>query len=103
MAKLRERLAIEDSALAGTGDRFDAALLDAVRRAQKRYGLNPVGTVGTQTLAAINVPVEQRVRQIMANMERWRWLPTELDPRRVQVNVAAAVLTAFEGDRRSCR
>ena len=98
VARLRERLAIEDAALPGTGDRFDAALLDAVRRAQRRYGLNPVGTVGAQTMAALNVPVERRIRQMMANMERWRWLPAELDPRRVQVNVAAAVLTVFDGD-----
>jgi murein L,D-transpeptidase YcbB/YkuD len=99
VAKLRERLAIEDPSVEGTGDRFDAALLDAVRRAQKRYGLNPVGTVGTQTMAALNVPVSRRIQQIMANMERWRWLPPELDPKRVQVNVAAAVLTVFDGDR----
>ena len=32
-------------------------------------------------------------------LERWRWLPPELDPKRVQVNVAAAVLTVFDGDR----
>ncbi len=97
-ARLRERLAIEDPELAGGGDRFDAALLDAVRRAQRRYGLNPAGQVGAQTLAAFNVPVETRIRQIMANMERWRWLPPVLDRRRVQVNVAAAVLTVFDGD-----
>lgn len=99
VAKLRERLAIEDPALTGTGDRFDAALLEAVRRAQRRYGLNPAGQVGAQTLAALNVPVAQRVQQITANLERWRWLPPTLDRRRVQVNIAAAVLTAFDGDR----
>lgn len=99
VARLRERLAIEDPQLAGTGSKFDAELLEAVRRAQRRYGLNPAGTVGAQTLAALNVPVEQRVRQIMANMERWRWLPSRLDGRRVQVNIAAAVMTVFDGDR----
>ncbi|MEH3047181.1 L,D-transpeptidase family protein [Sphingomonas adhaesiva] len=98
VARLRERLAIEDSQLSAGGDRFDDALLEAVRRAQRRYGLNPAGQVGAQTLAALNVPVERRIRQVMANMERWRWLPPELDPRRVQVNIAAAVLTVFDGD-----
>ena len=49
-----------------------AALLDAVRRAQKRYGLNPVGTVGTQTLAALNVPVDHRVAYVWADeTESW--------------------------------
>ena len=95
---LRARLAAEDAEVARTGDYFDGALLEAVRRAQRRYGLNPVGTVGEQTMAALNVPVERRIDQITANMERWRWLPPELDRRRVQVNIAAAVLTVFDGD-----
>lgn len=98
VAALRKRLAAEDPQLTGAGDRFDTALLDAVRRAQRRYGLNPAGVVGAQTLAALNVSVETRIRQIKANMERWRWLPPELERNRVQVNIAAAVLTVFDGD-----
>ncbi|WP_373276447.1 L,D-transpeptidase family protein [Sphingomonas kyungheensis] len=95
---LRERLAVEDKDVATTGTTFDAPLVEAVRRAQRRYGLNPTGTVSTQTLAALNVPTAARVRQIMANMERWRWLPQDLPKDRIQVNIAAAVLTVFDGD-----
>ncbi|MDQ1232233.1 murein L,D-transpeptidase YcbB/YkuD [Sphingomonas sp. SORGH_AS 879] len=95
---LRKRLAMEDSGVSTSGETFDEDLLAAVRRAQRRYGLNPVGTVGSQTIAVLNVPVSQRIRQIMANMERWRWLPQQLEAKRVQVNIAAAVLTVFDGD-----
>ena len=95
---LRKRLAIEDDAVSKTGETFDRALLDAVRRAQRRYGINPSGIVSKQTLAALNVSARDRVRQIMANMERWRWLPQDLAKDRVQVNIAAAVLTVFDGD-----
>ena len=95
---LRQRLAVEDKDVATSGTSFDAALVEAVRRAQRRYGLNPTGTVSTQTLAALNVPTAARVRQIMANMERWRWLPQDLPRDRIQVNIAAAVLTVFDGD-----
>jgi murein L,D-transpeptidase YcbB/YkuD len=98
VAALRKRLAAEDTQVSATGDKFDADLLDGVRRAQRRYGLNPAGDVGAQTLAALNVPVTTRMRQIAANMERWRWLPAQLEQKRVQVNVAAAVLTVFDGD-----
>lgn len=97
VAALRQRLAAEDGDVVATGS-FDAALKDAVVRAQKRYGLNPTGTVSTATLAALNVPAADRVRQIMANMERWRWLPQEMPKDRVQVNIAAALLTVFDGD-----
>ncbi len=98
VAALRKRLAVEDSDVVATGTKFDQELKDAVVRAQRRYGLNPTGVVSTGTLGALNVPAADRVRQIMANMERWRWLPQELPAKRIQVNIAAAVLTVFEGD-----
>jgi L,D-transpeptidase YcbB len=98
VAALRKRLAVEDSEVVATGSKFDQELKDAVIRAQRRYGLNPTGLVSTGTLGALNVPAADRVRQIMANMERWRWLPQELPAKRIQVNIAAAVLTVFEGD-----
>jgi murein L,D-transpeptidase YcbB/YkuD len=97
VAALRARLAIEDPQVKPTGG-FDAELQDAVKRAQRRYGLNPSGLVSTGTLAALNVSAGDRVRQIMANMERWRWLPKELEKDRIQVNIAAAVVTVFDGD-----
>lgn len=97
VAALRARLAIEDP-LVTKGDKYDADTIAAVQRAQRRYGLNPTGSVGAQTRASLNVPAADRVRQIMANMERWRWLPQELPKNRIQVNIAAAVLTVFDGD-----
>lgn len=77
---------------------FDEALAEAVKRAQRRMGLEPGGVVGAATRAALNVTVEQRIDQIVANMERWRWLPSSLPAKRVQVNVAAGVLTLFKDD-----
>jgi len=90
VAALRKRLAVEDPQAIATGDKFDAELKDAVVRAQRRYGLNPTGVVSSGTLTALNVPAQDRVGQIMANMERWRWLPSELPAKRMQVNIAAA-------------
>lgn len=95
---LRKRLAFEDAEVKATGDKFDAELQQAVQRAQRRYGLNPTGVLAAQTRASLNVSATDRVRQIMANMERWRWLPQEMPKDRIQVNIAAAVLTVFDGD-----
>jgi len=97
---LRRRLAAENGVTPkGLGQPYDAALADEVREAQKRFGIERTGTVGKQTLAALNVPVNTRIRQIVANMERWRWLPYKLPAERIQVNTAAAVLTYFREDR----
>ena len=99
VADLRSRLAVEDSNVADTGAQdYDPGLAQAVMRAQKRYGLEPTGALDKATLAALNVPVSQRVAQILANMERWRWLPQQLPADRIQVNIAAAVLTLFQND-----
>jgi murein L,D-transpeptidase YcbB/YkuD len=90
---VRQRLAIEDKGVTDA-----EPLTAAIQRAQRRYGLNPTGLLDTRTLAALNVPVDDRIAAIMANMERWRWMPRDLPVNRVQVNIAAAVLTVFEGD-----
>jgi murein L,D-transpeptidase YcbB/YkuD len=96
---LRARLAAEDTAVSATGPSvMDPALVEALKRAQKRFGLEPNGVLGKSTLAALNLPVSERVDQIIANMERWRWLPPELPADRIQVNIAAAVLTVFHND-----
>jgi murein L,D-transpeptidase YcbB/YkuD len=98
VAALRARLAVEDPQVAPTGP-FDDELKQAVVRAQKRFGLNPDGVVGPATLAALNQTAGQRVSQIVANMERWRWLPDQMPATRIQVNSGAAIVTLFKDDR----
>lgn len=77
---------------------FDQALDGAVKAFQTRHGLDATGVVDRPTLAALNVSAQARVDQIKANMERWRWAPTVMPTDRVQVNIAAAVMTLFRGD-----
>jgi murein L,D-transpeptidase YcbB/YkuD len=60
--------------------------------------LDATGVVDRPTLAALNVSAQTRVDQIIANMERWRWAPVAMPTDRVQVNIAAAILTLFRGD-----
>lgn len=96
VAELRTRLQIEDPGVSLSGDTFDLPLLDAVRRAQRRYGIESTGNVAAQTRAALDIPVDARIRQIIANMERWRWLPHDLPSDRIEVNIATAELKAFQ-------
>jgi murein L,D-transpeptidase YcbB/YkuD len=94
VAALRARLAIEDpSAPAAGPDLMDPPLVEALKAFQRRHGLEDDGTLGPATLAAMNVPVADRIAQIEANLERWRWLPDTLPPDRVDVNVPAALTT----------
>jgi murein L,D-transpeptidase YcbB/YkuD len=90
---LRARLAIEDPAAKAT----DAALSDAVRRAQARYGQDPTGKADADLVAALNIPAATRLAQIRANLERQRWLPRELDADRIEANSAAALVDVYRG------
>lgn len=92
-ASIRTRLSVEDKGVTASMKQ-----VEALQRAQRRYGLNPTGLLDARTLTELNVPVQDRVATIMANMERWRWLPRDLPVNRVQVNIAAAQLTVFQGD-----
>jgi murein L,D-transpeptidase YcbB/YkuD len=98
-AALRARLAAEDPAVdAGGTAEVDADLQQALARAQRRFGLKPDGIVTPDTLAALNQPIGQRVLQIIANLERWRWLPPTMPATRLQVNSGAAIVTLFQND-----
>lgn len=77
---------------------FDEELELAVRRFQARHGLETDGIVGRHTLAALNVPIEERIQQVLLNMERWRWLPEELGPRYLLVNMAGFDLQVVENE-----
>jgi murein L,D-transpeptidase YcbB/YkuD len=62
-------------------------LQEAVKRFQRRHGLEPDGAISAGTVAQMNVPVGQRIQQISLNLERWRWLPADLGERHVLVNI----------------
>ncbi len=67
---------------------YDKYLVEAVKRFQKMHGLEPDGVIGKQTLFAFNIPVEDRIRQIIVTMERWRWKPENLGRDHILVNIA---------------
>jgi len=67
---------------------YDKALYNAIRALQYRKGLKPTGLIDNHTIAAINGPKPgDIVARVRANMERWRWLPRELGPTYVMVNI----------------
>lgn len=82
---------------AGTQDgTYSEELAQAVGRFQDRHGLEADGKLGRQTLAALNVPLAVRVRQIELSMERLRWLPDLSAGPFIAVNLPSFRLWAFE-------
>ncbi len=74
---------------------YDAELVAAVRGFQADYGLRPTGVVGGETLRALNVPLDERIRQVILNLERWRWLPKKFEPDYLLVNIPEFRLRVF--------
>lgn len=98
IALLRQRLILGGDlpAEASATGHFDADLQAAVQRFQARHGLKADGVVEQNTLKALNVPVERRLRQLATNLEHRRWLPREFGSRDIVVNIAGFSLTVLE-------
>jgi murein L,D-transpeptidase YcbB/YkuD len=94
---LRERLkATGDLGKAGGKPIYDDEVAKAVARFQERHGIPADGSVGPRTLAALNVPVETRIRIIELNLERYRWLPSDFGKRYILVNIPDYRLYAYD-------
>jgi murein L,D-transpeptidase YcbB/YkuD len=95
VAALRARLAVEDP-MVEPGATYDDALRAAVARAETRFGLDSDGIADPTLIAALDVSAEDRVKQIVANLERHRWTPRAPEPMRAEVNIADASLTFLQ-------
>jgi murein L,D-transpeptidase YcbB/YkuD len=82
---LREKLGVDGDPENKT---YDKALAAAVAKFQKSNKLPATGQLNAATLDAINGPRRDRDADvIIANMERWRWMPRDLGNTYVMVNI----------------
>ncbi|MBL7924283.1 MAG: L,D-transpeptidase family protein [Bacteroidia bacterium] len=81
---------------AGTGTILDSACLKGAMKFQERHGLNPDGALGKEFFSALNVSVEERIEQILINMERSRWMPSGYPLRYLIVNIPDFSLYAYD-------
>jgi L,D-transpeptidase YcbB len=106
VARLRARFVAgedaEERRLAASGREdpvyFDENLEGALRRFQARHTLHEDGALGPNSVAALNVPVEERIETVRLNLDRWRWLPRDLGEEFLLVNVAGFELELVARD-----
>jgi L,D-transpeptidase YcbB len=75
---------------------YQGPLVDAVKSFQARHGLDPDGKIGPGTLADLNTPLSQRVKQMQLTLERWRWLPLGEPQSLIAVNIPEFRLRAYD-------
>ncbi|WP_051661095.1 L,D-transpeptidase family protein [Bosea sp. 117] len=81
---LRTRLGVQGDVDSMT---YDHDLVEAVKQFQEKLDQPANGIIGKATIAALNDTGEARISDIVANMERWRWLPHDVAPSYVMVNI----------------
>jgi murein L,D-transpeptidase YcbB/YkuD len=93
---VKQRLVLEGvMAEADSDDQLAGPVVDALKRFQRRHGLNPDGRLGRFSFVALNISRNDRIGQIVANLERRREVARLLSPTRIEVNVAAASLAVW--------
>jgi murein L,D-transpeptidase YcbB/YkuD len=89
--QLRERFG-----LSGDGTIYDKTLADAVKKFQQEHELKVSGLLTQQTIDALNGRSPDRpIDTVLANLERWRWMPHDLGKDYVIVNLPDYTLRVF--------
>ncbi len=86
-------------AAAANSNIFTAALSNALKTFQKDNGLKVTGNLNEETLRFMNVPVQDRIRQVVINMERWRWIPQSFGTDYLIVNIPEYRLRVYTNDK----
>lgn len=94
------RLQIEGFLQAAATDstNYNETLVEAVTQFQLRHGLTVDGVIGKSTINTMNIPVEKKIRQILINLERWRWWDHDLGRKYVMVDIAGFLLEGIADD-----
>ena len=75
---------------------YNQKTFESVKKFQERHGLAPDGVIGQGTINALNYSKEKRKQQIIANLERWRWFPTDLAEEYFIINIPNYSLDVVE-------
>lgn len=77
---------------------YDSTFIAVVKKAQRRFGFKEDAVIDRALADALNVPVKQRIEQILINLERMRWLPEEAAPHRIVANIPEFKIHVFENN-----
>jgi len=97
---IKKRLSLlGDLTVADSSFAFDSALVNAARHFQLRMGMAPDGIISAKMVDELNVTPRQRIRQLLINMERARWMPPENDTNFIVVNIPEYKMHVYDQGR----
>ncbi len=103
VALLRKRLNVivptKNGKLLYPEDSYDSDLVKAVKKFQAANNIRATGIINKTTRARMNKGKPNREAQILANMERWRWVPTEFGNYHVRVNIPEYLVRVIKDEK----
>jgi murein L,D-transpeptidase YcbB/YkuD len=75
---------------------FNDDLAEAITQIQERFGMKGTGVPGKELIAEMNVPLRDRIEQILINMGRMRWMPSQPNGTLIIINIPEFILHLFE-------
>lgn len=79
--------------------KYDVATFEAVKKFQARHGLHTDGKIDSKTIKALNISREERLSQVLVNLERWKWFAYDFGEKAVVINIAGYELAVIENGR----
>lgn len=79
---------------------YDGAIVDAVKHFQQRHGITDDGTLGRETFRELARPISYRVAQLQLALERWRWVPQDMQAPMILVNIPGFQLQAYDDNQK---
>ena len=83
--------------VADTTTRFNDTLEMAVKTFQESRGWKADGVISDAVIKELNLPLSNRISQVIINMNRMLWLPSQLPNNYIQVNIPEFLMKVYEG------
>ncbi len=97
VAQIKQRLQLlGDLPQGDTTAKFDTTTKAAVKSFQRRMGLTVTGIITPGVMKELNYPIQERIKQILINLERDRWMPAESDSNYIMVNIPEYKLYVYD-------
>lgn len=79
---------------------YDGPIVEAVKHFQQRHGITDDGTLGRETFRELARPISYRIAQLQLALERWRWVPQDMQPPMILVNIPGFQLQAYDDNQK---
>jgi L,D-transpeptidase YcbB len=94
---LKKRLQLTGDMAADTTPVFDEVLAAGIKKMQQRFSYTPTGVLTDGQIKDLNVPVVNRIQQLLINMGRMQWMINEPKGKMIVVNIPEFIIHVKDG------